>query len=92
MWFLYILECENNFLYTGVTQDLKRRFQEHVRGVGGYFTSKHQAKKIVHFEGFETEYLARQRESQIKRWRRSKKQALIKGQLKQLRELSISRD
>ena len=92
MWYVYILECENDFLYTGVTQDIYKRFQEHFVGAGAYFTGYRNPKRIAYFEPLETEVLAKQRESQIKSWSRSKKQALIQGDLQRLQQLSVSRD
>ena len=92
MWHVYILECEDGYLYTGVTQNLERRFQEHISARGARFTKCSQPKSIIYSEVFGTEILARQRESQIKRWSRAKKQALAEGKLERLRELSMSKD
>ena len=92
MWHFYILECQKGSLYTGITKNLKRRFQEHVSGNGANFSRLGQPKRIAYFEAIETEILARQREAQVKRWSRAKKQALIEGKFQRLRELSISRD
>ena len=92
MWYVYILECEDGRLYAGTTQNVKRRFREHMSGNGGYFTGSHRPKRIAYFEDVESEHLAKRRELQIKRWSRPKKQALIQGNLQRLRELSVSRD
>ncbi len=92
MWYVYILKCKNSFFYTGVTQNLKKRFQEHRSGSGAFFTGQHKPDRIVYHEVFNSEELAKKREIQIKRWSRSKKQALIDGDFQRLRTLSISRD
>ena len=33
-WFVYLLECQNGKIYTGITTDLNRRFDEHLKGTG----------------------------------------------------------
>ena len=89
---LYILECEDGKLYTGVTTDLTRRFEEHRTGKGGHYTKYSHPKEILYYETFPSETSAKQREAQIKRWSHSKKQALIESNFERLRQLSISRD
>ncbi len=37
-WFIYILECEDGRLYTGITTNLHKRFAQHLRGKGAKFT------------------------------------------------------
>lgn len=37
-WYVYIIECRNNILYTGITNDLKKRINEHNSGEGAKFT------------------------------------------------------
>ena len=37
-WFVYLLECENGKIYTGITTDVTRRFDEHLKGTGAKFT------------------------------------------------------
>ena len=53
MWYLYILESlENNRLYVGSTNDLKRRFKEHNQGRGGKYTSKQSEFKLIFYEAY----------------------------------------
>jgi putative endonuclease len=40
MWIIYILECSDTSLYTGITNDLKRRLEEHRTGRGATYTPK----------------------------------------------------
>ncbi|MFH2033826.1 MAG: GIY-YIG nuclease family protein [Candidatus Margulisiibacteriota bacterium] len=79
-FYLYILECANDTLYTGITNNLERRLREHQTGKGGHYTSYNPGKNIVYFEEFFTRSAAAKREAQIKRWSRTKKIALIKGE------------
>ena len=76
-YFVYILECTDGSLYTGVTTDVVRRFSEHQSGKGGHFTRAKGAKKIVYIEPQLNRSAAQKREAQIKSWPREKKVALI---------------
>ena len=77
MWFIYMILCVDNSIYTGTTNNLERRFNEHMSGRGGHYTQSHQPKKILYFEKFTTKSEALKREAQIKGWRREKKLNLI---------------
>jgi len=77
-YFLYIIECSNKALYTGITTDLKRRFNEHKTGNGGHYTAYNPAVKIRYSEKYPTRSEASKREAQIKNWSRTKKLDLIK--------------
>jgi putative endonuclease len=73
MWFVYILLCEDNSLYTGSTNNLEKRFADHKSGKGGKYTRSHKPLKIVYQEPFETKSEALKREIEIKKWNRPKK-------------------
>ena len=64
-------------LYLGVTADLLRRVWEHREGIGSRFARRYNLTRLVWFEPFEDITLALQRETSLKRWRRSWKVALI---------------
>jgi len=78
-YYVYIIECSNKALYTGITNNLERRFEQHKNGQGGHYTSYNPAKRIRYHEEYPTRSEAAKREAQIKRWSRTKKLALIKG-------------
>jgi len=78
MYFLYILECKNGALYTGITTDVKRRFNEHKMGTGGRYTRAKKVLRIVYTEEHPNRSSASRREAEIKSWRREKKIALIR--------------
>ena len=69
----------NTVLYTGVTNNLKRRVWEHKQGLGSKFASRYHVTKLVHYEQFENVNLAIAREKQIKGGSRQKKINLIIG-------------
>ena len=77
-YFVYILECANGNLYTGITTDVTRRFSEHKDGKGGAYTTSHGAKKILYTEKHKNRSAALKRELQIKSLSREKKFDLIK--------------
>ena len=85
-WFMYAMECENGQLYTGITNDIERRFKEHQRK-GSHFTSYNPAIRILHKEIFQDQQEAARREKQIKGWTKAKKIALANNDLVLLKKL-----
>jgi len=79
MYLVYILQCGDKSLYTGITTDLRRRFAEHKAGEGGRYTRAKRAIKIVYSEKHTDRSSASKREAEIKSWRREKKLILIKS-------------
>ena len=79
-YYVYIMTNKyNNVLYTGVTNDLIRRSQQHkLKEIEG-FTSKYKIDKLVFFEAFESINDTIAREKQIKSGSRAKKLRLIDG-------------
>jgi putative endonuclease len=79
-YFIYMLMNQSGFvLYTGVTSDLRRRVLQHRSGEGRGFSARYRAERLVHFEIFQEVKAAIAREKQIKSWRRSRKDALIRS-------------
>jgi len=78
MYFVYLLQCGDKSIYTGITTDVARRFEEHKNKHGGSYTRSRHAEKIVHAEKFANRSLALKREAEIKKWPRAKKLNLIK--------------
>lgn len=77
MWFVYILECADGSLYTGITTDLSRRLAEHKEGTGAKYTMSHPVKACVYSEECGSRSSALKREAEIKRLTRPQKLALI---------------
>ncbi len=73
MWFVYILLCIDNSLYTGSTNNLEKRFLAHASGKGGSYTRSHKPLKIIYSEKFKTHSEALKREIEIKSWEREVK-------------------
>jgi predicted GIY-YIG superfamily endonuclease len=89
-WF-YILKLQSGSLYIGATTDLEKRYQEHYSGKACRTTILDPPAGIVYSEEFDTFSEARQREAQVKRWSRAKKQALVSGNLATLQNLAKSK-
>lgn len=79
MYFVYLIECKDKSLYTGITTNVKRRFAEHKAGKGGSYTRAKKAVKIVYTEKHLNRSAASKREAEIKNLSRNKKLNLIKG-------------
>lgn len=73
MYFVYLLECEDGSVYTGITTDVARRFAEHATGRGGHYTRAKTPKRIIYTESHQDRSSASKREAEIKRWPRVKK-------------------
>lgn len=73
MWFVYILECSDGSLYTGISNDLEKRFAEHKTGKGGRYTRSHKPIRLVYSEKMVNHSKALKKEAQIKSWSRKKK-------------------
>lgn len=78
MFTVYILRGTKNHLYIGYTYDFNKRLIRHRVGDGAEFTKRNKTFELVYIETFPTLLEARKRESQIKGWRREKKENLIK--------------
>ena len=73
MWFVYILLCKDKSLYTGVSNNLEKRFLDHKNGKGGHYTRSHRPIKLIYSEQLSTHSQALKREAEIKNWSREQK-------------------
>ena len=79
-YYIYILECADNTLYTGYTNDLENRLKAHNEGKGAKYTKSRLPVKLVYSETFDDKKEAMSREWFIKhRMTREEKVKLIKG-------------
>ena len=78
-WYVYILQCADSTLYTGVTTDLQRRLQEHNQSkrLGAKYTRVRRPVSLVYQERAESRSGACKREAAIKKLSRKAKQQLI---------------
>ena len=89
MYYVYILSNWNDaVLYIGVTSNLYHRVYQHKSKSVDGFTKKYNADKLVYYECTNDVYSAISREKQLKKWSRSKKNALISNSNPQWNDLS----
>ena len=72
------MASESGTIYIGITDDLTRRTYEHKTGLVKGFTQKYGCKKLIYYEQFQDIESAILREKQLKKWRREKKEILIR--------------
>lgn len=77
-YYLYIMASDYGTLYVGMTNNLERRVEEHKMGIIEGFSKKYGCKKLAYFEESNDVNEIIDREKQIKKWRREKKETLIK--------------
>ncbi|MGL5124134.1 MAG: GIY-YIG nuclease family protein [Fusobacteriaceae bacterium] len=77
MWYIYVLRCEDNSLYTGIAKNFIKRYNEHLNGKGAKYTKSHKIKKMeivwsvfTRSEALKIEYL-------FKSFRKLKKENVI---------------
>ena len=78
-WVLYIVECNDGSLYTGITTDLDKRLKRHNEGRATKYTRDRKPVRLVYKEIFNTESLARRREIEVKKLSRQNKLKLIQS-------------
>lgn len=77
VWFVYILKCADDTLYTGITTDVDRRLAEHKAGTASKYTAAKGAQEMIYTEEAPDRAVASQREAEIKKLSREEKQELI---------------
>ncbi|MBO5078419.1 MAG: GIY-YIG nuclease family protein [Oscillospiraceae bacterium] len=87
-----ISNWNNSVLYIGVTNNLPRRLYEHKNHLVKGFTEKYNVHKLVYFEHTGDVRVALEREKQLKKWTRAKKNALIEKTNPLWKDLSLEWD
>jgi putative endonuclease len=85
---MYILECSDGSYYTGSTNNLVLRIEQHQNGEGANHTKKRLPIKLLYTEEFQRVDEAFYREKQVQGWSRKKKEALMNGEFDKLSQLS----
>ena len=92
-YYVYILRCSDNSLYTGITNDLERRVNEHNDGkLPDAYTFKRRPVVLEWFQDFTEPNQAIYFEKKLKRWSKAKKEALIKGDFDMIETLAECRN
>ena len=82
MWHVYLIRTKVGHLYTGVTQDVQRRFNEHQKegGKGAKYLKGKKPLKLVFHKKIGSRSQALKTEAQIKKWPKKKKEALVNNE------------
>ena len=86
-WVVYMLECKDGSLYTGITDNLPKRLQAHRMGRGAKYTKGRAPLTLRYLEDCEDHSQALRREIAIKKLTRQEKLVLCETQPKSLEEL-----
>jgi len=93
LYFVYIMtNLHMTTLYTGITNNLLRRVDEHKRGAGGAFSRKYHLNRLVYYEIYRDVWAAISREKRIKGGSRSRKIELINFLNPKWLDLSLDMD
>lgn len=76
-YYVYLIECGDGSIYTGITTDVARRVEEHRQGKGSHYTRARKVDRLLYSEEHENRSSALRREAEIKSWPASQKRALI---------------
>jgi putative endonuclease len=76
-WFVYLLQCADGSLYTGISNDLERRISQHNNGKGAKYTRSRRPVKLVYRQSCRDQSDALKQEHSIKQMSRAKKWLLI---------------
>ncbi len=87
-FWVYILQCADKSYYTGHTENIEKRIGEHQTGSYKCYTSTRLPVKLAYVDEFPTREEALSHERQIKGWCRKKKEALIRGDWKEISRLA----
>lgn len=78
-WYVYILQCSDGSLYTGIARDVFKRLAEHNEGKGARYTRTRRPCLLRFMERHVTRSSAQKREAEIKKLSPEQKRALIRG-------------
>jgi putative endonuclease len=90
-WIVYILECRDRTLYTGISNNLEKRLKRHQSGTGARYTRGRIPVRLVHCERCRDRGSALKREFAIKQFTRKEKWALIARSKTAYRSKSIKK-
>lgn len=78
MWYVYIIECVDFTLYTGITNNLEKRISTHNRKMGAKYTKTRTPVKLIYYIEVENKSIASKEECRIKKLTRKEKLNLVK--------------
>lgn len=92
-YYVYLLKCADDSIYTGITNSIDRRLQEHRLGLNPEcYTFRRRPSHLIYHQEFMQFEQAEHFEKKIKKWSRSKKLALANGDFELLKDLSVCKN
>ncbi len=88
-WYVYMLRCGDDSLYTGITDDVQRRLAVHKSGKGAKYTRGRGPLQLVRQEQYDTKSEALRRELEIKALSRQEKLMLLEQRIRKLLKLKL---
>jgi putative endonuclease len=76
-WFLYLIECQDDSIYTGITVDVAKRYTAHANGKGARYTRIRPPKKLLLVLEFTDKSSAAAAEYTIKQWTARQKRSFV---------------
>lgn len=76
-WFVYMIRCDDESLYTGITTNIERRFQQHATGTGAKYFNARSPRSVVYQECHCDRSSASRREAEIKKLTKKQKEQLL---------------
>lgn len=76
-WYLYVIECDDGRLYTGISNDVEKRFKKHASGKGAIFTRMNRPVRILAKQKYPNKRFAAKAEAQLKKFDRATKLAWV---------------
>ncbi len=76
-WFVYIIHCTDDSLYTGITTDIEKRYKQHATQKGAKYFRGRKPRQLVYIEGEHDRSSATKREIEIKKLTKKEKLKLI---------------
>ncbi len=77
-YYIYMIRCVDHSLYTGITTDVQRRYQQHVSGVGAKYTRAHKPQLLEAYWSCSDKSLASKMEYYLKKLNKQQKEDIIK--------------
>ena len=79
IWFVYMLRCKDNSIYTGITNNLDNRIDAHMSGNGSKYLRGRLPVELIYKEDFLNRSTASKREIEVKKLKKKEKELLIKS-------------
>ena len=78
-WFLYLIECADGSIYTGITVDVAARYAAHCNGTGARYTRSHIPVRLLGYEAYPDRSSASKAECRIKKLAATEKRCFAAG-------------